>query len=74
MPDSIAVIGGGPAGACMAVLLAKRGLSVDVYEKRADPRVDHAAAQTSVDATIVAGPASGSARRSLSTYAAAAGP
>lgn len=34
----IAIVGGGPAGACMALILAQRGFSVDVFELRADPR------------------------------------
>jgi hypothetical protein len=34
----IAIIGGGPAGACMALILASKGFIVDVYEKRLDPR------------------------------------
>ena len=40
--NSVAIIGGGPAGACLAALLAQRGFLVDVYEKRADPRQQHA--------------------------------
>jgi kynurenine 3-monooxygenase len=36
---SLTIIGGGLAGALLATLLAQRGWSVDVYEKRGDPRV-----------------------------------
>ncbi|GAB2519997.1 FAD-dependent oxidoreductase [Lysobacter humi (ex Lee et al. 2017)] len=35
----ITVIGAGLAGALLATLLARRGWSVDVYEKRGDPRL-----------------------------------
>jgi kynurenine 3-monooxygenase len=35
----ITIIGGGLAGALLATLLAQRGWSVDVHEKRGDPRV-----------------------------------
>lgn len=38
-PRSIALIGAGLAGALLATLLARRGWQVDVYEKRADPRL-----------------------------------
>jgi kynurenine 3-monooxygenase len=34
----ITIIGGGPVGALLAHLLAQRGFSIDVFEKRADPR------------------------------------
>jgi len=34
----VAVVGGGLAGALIAVYLAKRGFNVDVYEARRDPR------------------------------------
>jgi len=38
-PDrNITLVGGGLAGALLATLLARRGWSVDVYEKRPDPR------------------------------------
>ena len=35
----ITIVGAGLAGALLAMLLAKRGWTVDVYEKRSDPRV-----------------------------------
>ena len=38
MDSSISIIGGGPSGACMALVLAQRGFRVTVYEKRDDPR------------------------------------
>lgn len=36
--DRVAVVGAGLAGCLLAALLAKRGLSVDLYERRPDPR------------------------------------
>lgn len=36
---SITLIGAGLAGSLLAILLAKRGWQVDVYEKRGDPRL-----------------------------------
>lgn len=36
---SITLIGAGLAGALLAILLARRGWRVDVYEKRGDPRI-----------------------------------
>ena len=35
----ITIVGAGLAGALLATLLAQRGWTVDVYEKRSDPRV-----------------------------------
>ena len=38
-PDRpVNVVGAGLAGALLAVLLARRGFVVEVYERRADPR------------------------------------
>ncbi len=36
--DRITIIGGGPVGTLLALYLAKRGLQIDLYEKREDPR------------------------------------
>ncbi len=38
-PFWFAVVGAGPAGATMALMLARKGFAVDVYEKRPDFRV-----------------------------------
>ena len=38
-PREITIVGGGLAGALLATLLAQRGWSVDVLERRGDPRV-----------------------------------
>lgn len=37
--SSIAIVGGGPVGSLLALLLAKRGRHVVIYERRGDPRV-----------------------------------
>jgi kynurenine 3-monooxygenase len=37
-PDRVAVVGAGLAGCLLATLLARRGLTVDLYERRDDPR------------------------------------
>jgi kynurenine 3-monooxygenase len=34
----IRIVGAGPAGCLMGILLARRGLPVEIYERRADPR------------------------------------
>jgi kynurenine 3-monooxygenase len=36
--DRIAIVGAGLAGALLATLLARRGATIDVYERRSDPR------------------------------------
>src|SRR5690349_16328798 len=36
--QAINIVGAGLAGALLAILLARRGFAVTVYEKRADPR------------------------------------
>lgn len=47
--DRVAVVGGGPAGALLALALARRGHAVDVYERRPDPRVGAAAGGRSIN-------------------------
>lgn len=37
-PPRALIVGAGPAGALMAILLGRRGYRVDAYERRADPR------------------------------------
>ena len=34
----VAIVGGGPVGALLAILLARQGRAVELYERRADPR------------------------------------
>lgn len=34
--EKIAVVGGGPVGSSLALVLAKHGYTVDLYEKRED--------------------------------------
>ena len=38
MAERVAVVGAGLAGCLLATLLGRRGLEVDVYERRDDPR------------------------------------
>jgi kynurenine 3-monooxygenase len=49
---SITLIGGGLAGALLAILLARRGWSVDVYERRGDPRVEGYAGGRSINLAL----------------------
>src|SRR5690606_19481187 len=49
---SITLIGGGLAGALLAILLAQRGWSVDVYERRGDPRVEGYAGGRSINLAL----------------------
>ena len=48
----ITIIGGGLAGALLAILLARRGWSVDVFERRGDPRVDGYAGGRSINLAL----------------------
>ena len=38
--QTIGIIGGGPVGCCLAILLAKRGYKVEILEKRPDPELN----------------------------------
>ena len=49
---SLTIIGGGLAGALLATLLAQRGWSVDVHEKRGDPRVHGYAGGRSINLAL----------------------
>ena len=48
----LTIIGGGLAGALLATLLAQRGWSVDVYERRGDPRVHGYAGGRSINLAL----------------------
>ena len=48
----LAIVGGGLAGALLAILLAQRGWSVDVYERRGDPRVHGYAGGRSINLAL----------------------
>ena len=36
----MAIIGAGPVGYTLAMLLAKKGYKIDLYEKRGDPTIE----------------------------------
>ena len=48
----ITIVGGGLAGALMAILLAQRGWSVDVFERRGDPRLEGYAGGRSINLAL----------------------
>ena len=50
--SEITIVGGGLAGALLAILLAQRGWSVDVYERRGDPRVHGYAGGRSINLAL----------------------
>ncbi|HJR73458.1 MAG TPA: FAD-dependent monooxygenase [Luteimonas sp.] len=49
---SLTIIGAGLAGALLATLLAQRGWTVDVYEKRGDPRIKGYAGGRSINLAL----------------------
>ncbi|WP_240126138.1 FAD-dependent oxidoreductase [Thermomonas alba] len=49
---ALTIIGGGLAGALLATLLAQRGWSVDVFERRGDPRVEGYAGGRSINLAL----------------------
>ncbi|HEV8444906.1 MAG TPA: FAD-dependent monooxygenase, partial [Steroidobacteraceae bacterium] len=48
------VIGAGPAGSLLAILLAKRGLPVSIYERRSDPRTSSINGGRSINLALAA--------------------
>jgi kynurenine 3-monooxygenase len=52
--QAINIVGAGLAGALLAVLLARRGFSVRVYERRADPRRSSVARGRSINLVLAA--------------------
>ncbi|WP_256646980.1 FAD-dependent oxidoreductase [Thermomonas paludicola] len=50
--EHLTLIGGGLAGALLAILLARRGWSVDVFERRGDPRVEGYAGGRSINLAL----------------------
>src|SRR6478609_9515463 len=48
----LTIVGGGLAGALLAILLAQRGWSVDVFERRGDPRVHGYAGGRSINLAL----------------------
>ena len=49
---ALTIVGGGLAGALLATLLARRGWSVDVFERRGDPRVHGYAGGRSINLAL----------------------
>jgi kynurenine 3-monooxygenase len=53
-PQAINIVGAGMAGSLLAVLLAKRGFKVSLYDKRRDPRVVAAERGRSINLALAA--------------------
>src|SRR6476469_5707122 len=51
-PRDLTIVGAGLAGSLLATLLARRGWSVDVYERRGDPRVEGYAGGRSINLAL----------------------
>lgn len=61
----VAIVGGGPSGACLALILAQRGFTVDVFEKRADPRAAEASSASAAPFGSAFGQSVDAAKRSI---------
>ena len=53
-PSSVTLVGAGLAGALLAVLLARRGFEVTLYERRADPRQSRPEGGRSINLALAA--------------------
>jgi kynurenine 3-monooxygenase len=49
---AVGIVGAGPTGALLAILLKRRGMTVTLYESRADPRGDSAEAGRSINLAL----------------------
>jgi kynurenine 3-monooxygenase len=52
--DPVTIVGAGPAGTLAALLLARRGLQVSVYDRRPDPRVQPEEGGRSINLALAA--------------------
>ncbi len=52
--DSVNIIGAGQCGTLLAIMLARRGFGVDVYERHPDPRIVDAEAGRSINLALAA--------------------
>ncbi len=50
--EAVGIVGAGPTGALLAVLLKRRGMAVTLYESRSDPRGDGAEAGRSINLAL----------------------
>jgi kynurenine 3-monooxygenase len=50
--EAVGIVGAGPTGALLAVLLKRRGMAVTLYESRPDPRGDGAEAGRSINLAL----------------------
>src|SRR5450631_4643723 len=48
----IRIVGAGPTGSLLAILLQRRGLEIELYESRADPREARAEAGRSINLAL----------------------
>jgi kynurenine 3-monooxygenase len=50
--ESVTVVGGGPAGALLSIILARQGIPTIVFERRSDPRQGRVAAGRSINLAL----------------------
>jgi kynurenine 3-monooxygenase len=50
--DSAAIVGAGPTGTLLAILLRRRGVQVSLYESRTDPQIDTAESGRSINLAL----------------------